>query len=98
MVMKMPISTVRAIVKRFETTGALMNLPERGCKYRIFAPMDSEQDDGWRFISKSPIKSTIRSHLYANNLFGRHAKGKAFFFHLDTDISTRYYCGQMRQK
>ena len=88
--LKIPISTARAIFKKFKAT--VTNLPGRGPMF-ILLPhtagrMTREAKNSpkitvgelqrevasWGQVSKT----TIRPHLHANKLFGRHARKKPF--------------------
>ena len=89
----LPISTVRGIVKKFKTTGTVVNKPGRGCNFML-PPRTVRRMV--REIKKSPkltfaelqgmvaswghkvSKTTIRRYLHANRLFGRHARKKPF--------------------
>ena len=89
----LPISTVRGIVKKFKTTGTVVNKPGRGRKFML-PPRTVRRMV--REIKKSPkltvtelqgmvaswghkvSKTTIRRCLHANGLFGRHARKKPF--------------------
>ena len=82
---------VRGIVKKFKTTGTVVNKPGRGRKF-ILPPRTVRRMV--REIKKSPkltvtelhqmvaswghkvSKTTIRRYLHANKLFGRHARKK----------------------
>ena len=84
---------VRGIVKKFKTTGTVVNKPGRGRKF-ILPPRTVRRMV--REIKKSPkltvtelhqmvaswghkvSKTTIRRYLHANKLFGRHAGKKTF--------------------
>ena len=91
--LQLPISTVRGIIKKFKTTGTVVNKPGRGAKF-ILPPRTVRRMV--REIKRSPkltvtelqqmvaswghkvSKSTIRRCLHANKLFGRHARRKPF--------------------
>ena len=69
--LKMPISTIRLMLKKFKATGTVTNLPGKGLIQRKVV-----------FWGHQFSKTTIRCHLHANKLFGRHARKKLFLsFH-----------------
>ena len=93
--LKMPIS--RAILKKFKATGTVTNLPGRGPMFilppRTARRMIREAKKSPRITvgelqrkvaswGHQVSKTTIRHHLHANKLFGRHARKKPFLsFH-----------------
>lgn len=94
--LQLPISTVRVIIKKFKTTGTVVNKPGRGPMF-ILPPRTVRRMV--REVKISPkltvtelqqmvaswghkvSKSTIRRCLHANKLFGRHVRRKPFLTH-----------------
>ena len=64
---KMPISTVRAILKKFKATGTVMHLPGSGKSSKIIVGELRTKVASW---GRQVSKTTIRCHL--------HARKKAF--------------------
>ena len=84
-----PLTTVRAIIKKFQTSGTVANLPGRGHKCilspRTVRKMVREAKKNSRTTVQElqtlvaswghkVSKSTIRRHLHTNRLFGRVAQ------------------------
>ena len=91
--LNLPVTTIRAIIKKFKTTGTVVNLPGRGRKCilppRTVRQMVRETKGNPRATvgelqnlaaswGHQVSKSTIRHHHHANRLFGRVARKKAF--------------------
>ena len=89
--LNIPLTTIRAIIKKFKTTGTVVNLPGRGRKCilppRTVRQMVREAKGNPRATvgelqnlvaswGHQVSKSTIRRHLHANRLFGRVARKK----------------------
>src|SRR4029434_2944205 len=90
--LKIPISTIRAIVKKFKVTGDVRNQPGRGpvCKLtpRTMRRMVRVAKESPRITAgelqrlveswgQKVSKTTIRRHLHHHKLFGRVARKKA---------------------
>ena len=88
-----PLSTVRAIIKKFKRYGTFENLMGRGCNCilppRILRRMVREATKSPRITLKElqalvvswghqVLKSTIRHHLHNHSLIGRVARRKPF--------------------
>lgn len=99
--LKMPISTVRALTKKFKTTRAVINLYGRGWKF-IFPQAQwggwlerqtflqwSHWDvyRRWYHYGSQCSKYTIRHHLHANKLSGSYARKKSFLSFILKHIS-----------
>ena len=123
--LKMSISTVRAIFKKFKATGTVTKLsgrrpmfilPPRTVRRMIREAKKSPRITVGELLRKvaswghQVCKTTIRRHLHANKLFGRHARKKSLSCHFTTNVSawsllnatwtltgTVFY-GQMKQK
>ena len=88
--LNIPLTTIRAIIKKFKTTETVVNLPGRGkciLPPRTVRQMVREAKGNPRATvgelqnlvascSHQVSKSIIRCHLHANRLFGRVARKK----------------------
>ena len=89
--LKISLTTVRAIIQKFQTPGTVANLPGRGHKCMLSPrtvrktvreakkkPRTTVQELQTLVVSwgHKGSKSTIRPHLHTNRLFGRVARRK----------------------
>ena len=92
--LNIPLTTIRAIIKKFKTTGTVVNLPGRGRKCilppRTVRQMVREAKGNPRATvgelqnlvaswGHQVSKSTIRRHLHGNRLYGRVARKKSLY-------------------
>ncbi len=102
--LKIPISTIRLIIKRFQSTKDVKNLPERGRVYIVLMHAEEEslsgqrlsKDHSWRIaeiswvLGSEPKKKKIKHPLYHHMLFGRVSR-KILLTHPKTN-SSKFSC------